>query len=72
MHIHAHIFPSCMVSGSRNTDPSVAMSTSNTQTLVLKIIFQKKKLGLHRKLADSRAETEQEYDKLGTSLYARK
>ena len=61
-----------MVSGSRNKDPSVAMSTSNTQTLVLKIIFQKKKLGLHRKLADSRVETEQEYDKLGTSLYARK
>lgn len=58
MHLHAHIFPSCMVSGSRNKDPSVAMSTPNTQTLVLNIIFQKKKLELHRKLAESKAEAE--------------
>lgn len=43
--IQPHIFPSCMVNGSRNKDLSVAMSTSNTQTLVLNIIFQKRNWG---------------------------
>ena len=47
-----------MVNGSRNKDPSVAMSTPSTQILVFNIISQKKKPGLCRKLAGSRAEAE--------------